>query len=516
MPWAPFVEDVLRFSALKGTLDSFDWKSFFDTRTIDYKGDEVKTARHFSWCNIGPALPREIGQVALEDVCTEGCRHYVRNFSCYLKPRCRWVSERPPKVMVADEDWGEVCKNLVNCGLCTFLERDQVFDTGNGLLLNGLFGVSKEEWSHGTEIFRLIMNLIPLNNLCLPLAGDVDTLPSWSLMSPFFLQPSETLLVSSEDVRCFFYTLSVPEEWWPFLAFNKVVPNEALPTELQDREVYLASRVLPMGFLNSVSLAQHVHRNLVRWSGRSEVGSPCNLAADELRKDKGFPQSKKPWRVYLDNYDLLEKVESTNMVATKGSVAPGVFALRHEYEIWGIPRNEKKSVQRSSLCEMQGAQVDGTLGVAYPRETKLLKYLAAALKFCQSQMVTQKQTQVVCGGLVYFSMFRRPLLGGLNAVWKFIEEFNQGGTRLRPLPQACRVELLRFLALLPLARIDFRLPIEGQVTCSDASTLGGGLCASVGVTRAGSLVSQGFLRGEVEEPTFLAMSAWKRILWLHG
>lgn len=214
------VEDVLRFSALKGTLDSFDWKSFFDTRTIDYKGDEVKTARHFSWCNIGPALPREIGQVALEDVCTEGCRHYVRNFSCYLKPRCRWVSERPPKVMVADEDWGEVCKNLVNCGLCTFLERDQVFDTGNGLLLNGLFGVSKEEWSHGTEIFRLIMNLIPLNNLCLPLAGDVDTLPSWSLMSPFFLQPSETLLVSSEDVRCFFYTLSVPEEWWPFLAFN--------------------------------------------------------------------------------------------------------------------------------------------------------------------------------------------------------------------------------------------------------------------------------------------------------
>ena len=187
------------------------------------------------------------------------------------------------------------------------------------------------------------------------------------------------------------------------------------------------------------------------------------------------------------------------MVATKGSVAPGVFALRHEYEIWGIPRNEKKSVQRSSLCEMQGAQVDGTLGVAYPRETKLLKYLAAALKFCQSQMVTQKQTQVVCGGLVYFSMFRRPLLGGLNAVWKFIEEFNQGGTRLRPLPQACRVELLRFLALLPLARIDFRLPIEGQVTCSDASTLGGGLCASVGVTRAGSLVSQGFLRGEVEE-----------------
>ena len=492
------VKDIERFCCLKGTLDSFDWKNFFDTRSIDYKGDEVRTARYFSWENIGPALPREIGMVSLEDVCTEGCRHYVLHFPNYLKPRDRWVVDRPPKVMVADADWGRVCSELVRCGLCTYLEREEVFDTGSGPLLNGMFGVSKEEWSQGTEIYRLIMNLIPLNNLCLPLSGDVDTLPSWSLMSPFFLQPSESLLVSSEDVRCFFYTLAVPQEWWPFLAFNKVVPDEALPLELRGHEIYLASKVLPMGFLNSVSIAQHVHRNLVLWSGLDEDGS-ANQACDELRKDKSFPQTRKPWRVYLDNYDLLEKVESTDMVSTRGSVAPGVLALRQEYEVWGVPRNEKKSVQRSNLCEMQGAQVDGVLGVAYPRESKLLKYLAAALKLCQSSSVSQKQAQVVCGGLVYFSMFRRPLLGCLNSVWQFIEDFNNGGPFTRPLPQNCRLEITRFVALLPLARIDFRLPMEGQVSCSDASSSGGGFCASVGVTKAGSLVSQGLLRGEIQE-----------------
>ena len=61
-------------------------------------------------------------------------------------------------------------------------------------------------------------------------------------MNPFFLQPGENLLVSSEGVRCFFYTMAVPEE--------------CLPPNLRGQEVYLCSRVLPMGFANSVSLAE--------------------------------------------------------------------------------------------------------------------------------------------------------------------------------------------------------------------------------------------------------------------
>ena len=95
--------------------------------------------------------------------------------------------------MVEDGAWGELCTGLVSSGVCCFLEEYQVFDTGSGPLLNGLFGVSKEDWTpQGVEICRLIMNLIPLNNICQSLGGDIDTLPSWSMMTPFFLQPNET------------------------------------------------------------------------------------------------------------------------------------------------------------------------------------------------------------------------------------------------------------------------------------------------------------------------------------
>lgn len=67
------------------------------------------------------------------------------------------------------------------------------------------------------------------------------------------------------------------------------------------------------------------------------------------------------------------------------------------------------------------------------------------------------------------------------------------------LPQECRLEIIRFVCLIPLAKLDFRLKYHEQVTCSDASTTGGGICASRGPIRYGSMVASGKLRGELPE-----------------
>ena len=413
--------------------------------------------------------------------------------------REQWVLAKSRRVMVHDSAWAQVCSGLVQSGICQWILEEEVFDTGEGPLLNGLFGVTKEDWTpEGTEIFRLIMNLIPLNRLCMPMTGDVNTLPAWGGVSPFFLQPSQNLLVTSEDVKCFFYTMSVPECWTKYLAFNKLVPNECLPPELQGRRVYVASKVLPMGFLNSVSLAQHVHRNLVLAS-RDPDGREGNAPEGELRKDRSFTVANPTWRVYLDNYDLLEKVEKTNMVALEGTEPAGVLALRQEYERWQVPRNQKKSVVRSSKCEVQGATVDGVRGCAYPRESKLAKYFSLAWALCHEKKAAQKQWQVVCGGLVYFTMFRRPLLGSLNRVWTHMESYNRSWGRVKETPHECRAETYRLLGLLPLARLDFRLDMHPLVTCSDASSSGGGICVSNGTTAFGNHVSQGSLRGHLAE-----------------
>ena len=73
----------------------------------------------------------------------------------------------------------------------------------------------------------------------------------------------------------------------------------------------------------------------------------------------------------------------------------------------------------------------------------------------------------------YVSMFRRPLLGSLNAIWKWIESFkNEPPVVRKPIPVAVKWEMLRFLGLLPLARLDLRLELHPVITASDAS-LGG-------------------------------------------
>lgn len=69
--------------------------------------------------------------------------------------------------------------------------------------------------------------------------------------------------------------------------------------------------------------------------------------------------------------------------------------------------------------------------------------------------------------------------------------------RLR-LPWEVKVELSRFIALAPLAQMDFRVPLDGA--CSDASTQGGGACSSTGLSDYGRAALNARVRGDVPEP----------------
>ena len=68
------------------------------------------------------------------------------------------------------------------------------------LLLNGKFGVSRQEPVNGLEVQRVIMNLMPLDEVTRSIDDDLSTWPSWAGMSPLVLQPHGNLVVSSEDV----------------------------------------------------------------------------------------------------------------------------------------------------------------------------------------------------------------------------------------------------------------------------------------------------------------------------
>ena len=87
------------------------------------------------------------------------------------------------------------------------MAENELFQVEGKPLLNGLFGVSKGEQVDGHDVHRLIMNLIPLNNICRGIQGDVATLPAWSSSGPLFLMPSQQLLMCWQKIATVFLVL---------------------------------------------------------------------------------------------------------------------------------------------------------------------------------------------------------------------------------------------------------------------------------------------------------------------
>ena len=195
------LDDCERVCAWKVPDDPPSWKQFLKVKGVDYKGDEVLTAQSMRWENVESALPKEVGSVNLEDVVEKGCLYYVRHFEEYLLDPADQQCVRPSRVMVPPDNWEVFCANLSNLGVFSRIHEDEVFKVQGKPSLNGLFGVSKNEYSGPWEVMRIRMNLVPLNGVIRGIDGDVGTLPTWAGMPPLHLQPHEDLIVSSGDLH---------------------------------------------------------------------------------------------------------------------------------------------------------------------------------------------------------------------------------------------------------------------------------------------------------------------------
>ena len=467
----------VRFWA-KEPLPALDWGALLKGRTVNSYGEEVFTAQPVKWGNLRKSLPDKAGSVPLVDVCEGGIRELVLNPHALLKPTAFREAMTPPQVRVANEDWPEVAANLIRRGVCSTLPLDEAFQVDGQPILSGMFGVSKQEMDNEFEVLRLIMDLRPLNFISESVSGDTDTLPLITQLIQLDMMVSEDLVVSCEDLKAMFYCFELPECWLPFTCFNKVLPPSFCP-ENDARPRVLCAKVLPMGHLNSVSFAQHLHRNIARKAGSM------------------WPHANPLYRIYLDNFDHLCKVNREVAQLLEGSSPSFVDSLCAEYARLGVPRNLKKSVRSTRVCEVQGAQVYGDLGVASPKPSKIARYVQAVRLLLNMESCTQRQMQVCAGGLVYMAMYRRPLMANLNSIWSFITSFPVRHKATLPIPSAVKREMRMFLSLIPLALLRFRLPWAPSVVASDASLQGGGVTVSRSLSLSGLMASKCKVRGQL-------------------
>ena len=492
---------VVRSGLAQEILPEMDFERFFESKGVDYSGEEVQVARRFRWHMIEAAFPEAVGSLDLEEFCDGGTLSYIRNFESFMLPVEDQYVGKAPTIMVETEHWPQVCSGLLRRGVCRAMHVSEIHHVGEKPLLNGMFAVGKSEFAVDAEgvefeVCRLIMNLVPTNSCCRSLTGDTSTLPSVIGMSSIVLEDHQLLVTSSEDIRCFFYLFRTPPSWWKFMAFGREIPHEALPVGCSGGGWHLVTQVLPMGFINSVAIAQHIHRRVISQALRNDQ----RLASghQEIRRDRPHSSAPHLFRVYLDNYDELKKVDRTLASTIAGTPSAWTLAVRATYESLGLPRHPKKAVTQEARAEVQGAWVDGELGHATPKVDKILRYVRLACEALIAGKASQRELQVIGGGFVYMAMFRRPLLAGLNAIWRRIVELGTGGGRQRA-TLGCEVahELLRFIALAPLAYMDFRTQVSEKVTASDASTTGGGLCVSRELSPYGMAASLATCRGDI-------------------
>eukprot|EP00435_Cladocopium_sp_Y103_P043465 s1760_g12.t1 len=489
---------VERSRILDEVLPPISFDQFFTEKGLDYAGDEVRRALPISWKSIEASLPPEVGCLDIRDFCTGGVLHFIDNIDDMLIPWDDQKLGRAPSVMIQEGEWETVAHGLVSRGLCEVVPETSLYRKDNTVLLNGLFSVGKDEVKDGIPVTRLIMNLKPWNAISRPLAGDVGTLPAITQMTSIHIHDDDVLVTSSEDLRCFFYLFAVPQAWKKFMGFGRQVPASLIPEGGGDVRWYLTARVLPMGYLNSVGIAQHIHRAVVLKALGSVEG--LGRSVQEIRRDRSFTAFPNLFRVYLDNFDQLQMVDRRTAGLIEGSTSELVGVLREQYAESMLPRHPKKSVQQACAAEVQGAWLDGDVGTMSAKPSKVAKYIMLALELLGRGKASQRELQVVGGGFVYVAMFRRPLLSSLNQIWRSIVESNNHSPLQRFwLKREVMVELVRFICLCPLGFMVFRSHFDPMVTASDASTSGGGICHSTGLTPFGLAASSAAIRGDLPE-----------------
>ena len=150
---------------------------------------------------------------------------------------------------------------------------------------------------------------------------------------------------------------------------------------------------------------------------------------------------------------------------------------RLSYDRIGIGISEKKARIREPCVVRMGAEVAGITGFFYQfLVTRCWETGWLALWVISKPSVSPRIIMVVLGRLTRCFEFRRTLMGLLNKYWPRSMWY-----RSRRMPDAHIHELIGAVSLLCLAVVDLRTPVSGLLTCSDASTSGGGMCASNGL-----------------------------------
>ena len=311
---------IKRFKDKGGKVSAFAaCKEAIGTARFDYAGEPIQYMEELVADRVIPCWPKP-GEAAVRDardfVPPEVCEWLDNPRACLL-PSAAWP-DSPPKsrVRATDAEWERIVRAGVERGMMCRVDPSEVLRDHNDLpILNGAGGVKKVKSIGGEEktLQRFISILVPSNTYQTHMVADDAHLPYLGQMAMMEIDCDEEVLIDSEDLVSCFNLFRLPPQWAGFAAFAKQVPATVFGGPPNEWD-YVGMRVVPMGWINSVSLMQTVVRRLV--FGLSGVP-----ASSEVSKLKWFPTDDEISVVYLDSFDNVRKVKSEYREVLEGKAS---------------------------------------------------------------------------------------------------------------------------------------------------------------------------------------------------
>ena len=293
-----------------------EWQKELQGRQVGYTGEEISTCHKLTWDQVIPGLPPEGhgGCVRALDWVGPQTQRFLSNPKLLLKdPQLVDLPKMPGRVHVAEGDKLKIATELVRRGVCDWFPLGDVYRANGVPVLNGLFGVEKPtRLDDGRNILRCIMNLTGSNATQWQLEGGTSSLPMLTSWQGIVVDEGETIRIFQSDMCSAFYLFELPEVWRKSLCFNVVLPG--WQTGMGGEQDYVLScRVIPMGWLSSVSLMQEISENLLKVTGlnpRKQVarGSSLPIWFSEILSQASESEAYW-WHIYLDNFCAGERMQ---------------------------------------------------------------------------------------------------------------------------------------------------------------------------------------------------------------
>ena len=414
--------------------------------------------------------------------------------------------------MISASDELALAKELLRSGMAVLISESLVPKSSDGTLLRGgLFAVK-----HTKGRQRLIFDRRLLN------AGEAQlpwvSLPHGTQYCFCMLESHETIRGSGDDIETYYYHLRHQDNFVHRNAVGRRFTGKRARELGADGKHHwrLAFRVVAMGDVNGVSIAQAVHEDLLKGTGGLHPGQ-------HLVFSRAVPNSPTWEGIYIDDHLVSQVLDKTSLSCRPEKLCESckkaggclhddcrlIASSESAYAACGLPLGASKRFRYQQKFLAWGTEVDGHSGVVSAPLAKRSLLSILGLQLCASFKVNKKLMQAFGGCCIHPFMHCRPLMCLLGEFFSFTSNLNDSVSC--KMPPRVLDEVLGCSLLMNMAFTNVRYPCSEKVHATDSTPSAGGSCTA----RVPQAISRQLLRScEVRgEDSRLDWSPMESELW---